>query len=431
MPFFYKKFPAECSLQKATDSEKHKKLWAKAVFLLFLYLMIPHRNKVMSKEEARRLALYAQGLLNRQPPVGKAGALQVTEHLGYVQIDTLAVAARAHHHTIWSRTQGYEENHLHVLLSEDKTIFEYWSHAASYLPTSHYRYTLPVKMRYASGKSHWFEQNKTMQQHVLERITAEGALQSKDFEEKQTGKRGMWEWKEAKRALEQLFMEGRLMVCARKGFQKVYDLSERVLPHWVDVTMPSDIELGWHLIKTTLNQHGLATEPELYYLRPHCKKAVQQALHQMLENGEVITLQLHNMEKETWYALATTVATVLNMPDATTATTGLHILSPFDNLVIQRKRLLRLFNFDYQMECYIPEAKRKYGYYCLPVLWNNRFIGRLDPKADRKTGIFYVKKWFPESNLPPAAEWQPALEQKLLDFARFCGCGKVVFLPIY
>lgn len=378
----------------------------------------------ISKEEARRLALYAQGLLNTQPNRGKAGALQVVEHLGYVQIDTLAVAARAHHHTIWTRTPDYEENHLHQLLAEDKTVFEYWSHAAAYLPMRHYRYTLPVKARYATGKSHWFEQNKAMQQHVLERITAEGPLQSKDFEDENSRSRGMWEWKEAKRALEQLFLEGRLMVAARKGFQKVYDLSERVLPARVNTTLPTDSEMGLHMVQTTLQQHGLATEAEMYYLRSHWKKAVQQALQQMLESGAVAQLCVEG--KENRYALGTVAETVLNNKPDVAATSGLHILSPFDNLVIQRKRLLRLFDFDYQIECYVPEAKRKYGYYCLPVLWNNRFIGRLDPKADRKTGIFYVKKWFTEPDLPSVSDWQPALEQKLLEFARFCGCNKIV-----
>jgi uncharacterized protein YcaQ len=383
----------------------------------------------ITPEEAKRLVLSAQMLGQKQVKDAKADALTTIEHLGYVQIDTLSVVTRAHHHTLWSRLPDcYAEAHLHELLAYDKTIFEYWSHAASYLPMRDFRFSLLVKEHYASGGSHWFEQDKRMNQFVLDRITAEGALQSKDFEgDKGRSGQPWYEWKSAKRALEQMFMEGRLMVSQRKGFQKVYDLSERVLPEGVNTAHPTPTEYGHYLVQTALRANGLCTESEIYYLRPRWKNTVRQVLQQGVEAGNIVEVAVEGYEKERFYALPDVVARALNNSSSGNANPQLHLLSPFDNLVIQRKRLLRWFGFDYIIECYVPEPKRKFGYFVLPVLWGNTFIGRLDPKADRKAGKLYVKKWFAEAGAPPEKKWLPLLQSKLLDFARFNACDEVVF----
>ncbi len=388
----------------------------------------------ISLPDAQKIALYAQLLLPdaNEPPLQASNPLtavvQTLEHLGYVQIDTLSVVARAHHHVLWTRLgNAYSETVLHELQATHKLIFEYWSHAASYLPMSHYRFTLPTKEHYAGGKSHWFEQDIRMKQYVLERIAAEGALQTKDFE-KEPDKVGQswYAWSAAKRALEQLFMEGRLMVSRRKGFNKVYDLCERVLPNWVNTMPPTDEEYSEFLVKTALRAHGIITLPDVCYLRPRLKNIVQQAINRLQNNGFILPVKVGNANQ--------TAYTLPHMPDKALITPAtrhhplVHLLSPFDNVVIQRKRLQQLFGFDYQIECYMPQNKRKYGYFSLPVLWNNQFIGRIDPKTDRKSGIFYIKNRFVEPNAPPMHKWQPALEQKLQAFAQFNGCNRVVYL---
>jgi uncharacterized protein YcaQ len=380
----------------------------------------------ITPEEAKQLVLSTQMLGQKQAKDAKAAALSTIEHLGYVQIDTLSVVTRAHHHTLWSRLpDGYEEAHLHEFLAKDKTIFEYWSHAASYLPMRDFRFSLLGKEHYASGSSHWFEQDKQMNQFVLDRIKAEGALQSKDFEgDKGRIAQPWYEWKSAKRALEQMFMEGRLMVSRRQGFQKVYDLSERVLPDWVNTTRPTALEYGHYLVQTSLRAQGLCTEVEICYLRTRWKNTVRQVLQQSVEAGIVKEVAVSGYDKERFYALPDVLEKVLN---TARSKPQLHLLSPFDNLVIQRKRLLRWFGFDYQIECYVPEPKRKFGYFVLPVLWGDTFIGRFDPKADRKVGKLYIKKWFTEPGAPPEKKWLPLLQSKLLDFARFNACDEVVF----
>lgn len=360
-------------------------------------------------------------MLNTDFGNGKTGALKVVEHLGYIQIDTLSVVARAHHHTLWNRLPDYQEHFLHELLEKDKTIFEYWSHAASYLPICDYRFSLSQKQLFASGKSHWFEQDKKVNSYVLDRIKAEGALQSKDFEHKRNTPGNWYEWKPAKKALEQLFMEGKLMVAKRQGFQKVYDITERVLPNGIDTSTPTEQEVATHLIKRAVQANGLVQEKEIAYLRPKLKEHIKKELQHLVKSGFLVELKVEN-KPETYFS----TQEQLNGLNGPKTNNEIHFLSPFDNAIIQRKRVQNLFNFNYQIECYVPEAKRNFGYFCLPILYNNQFVGRLDPKADRKTKTFYVKQLHFEKGFKPTAEFKKVFNQKLTEFAIFNGCNEVV-----
>lgn len=178
--------------------------------------------------------------------------LATIDKLGYVQIDTLAVVARSHHHILWTREQDYKEENLFELQEKDKKIFEYWSHAVSYLPMKDYRFSIPRKVAFENNQLKWIQKDKNINQYVLDRIKAEGPLQSKNFEHQRTSPANWFEWKPAKRALEQLFMEGKLMIAKRQGFQKVYDLTERVLPDWVDVTTPTAEEYAYYIYRKSI-----------------------------------------------------------------------------------------------------------------------------------------------------------------------------------
>lgn len=375
---------------------------------------------ILFPEQARLLAISRQGLADPAFGNGKNAALAAIEHLGYVQIDTLSVVARAHHHTLWTRLPDYKERHLNELL-EDKSIFEYWSHAASYLPMCDYRFSLPRKKSYSDGKSHWFGQDKKMNKYVLDRIKAEGVLQSKDFEFKRNGPGNWYEWKPAKRALEQLFMEGKLMVAKRQGFQKVYDLAERVLPKNMDVSLPSEKEYAEHLIRQAVKSNGIVEEKEVSYLRKGLKDAVGKALKKMLKEGELIEVKIEGVEK----LLFVTAEEQLKSIEKIKLKNEIHLLSPFDNMIIQRKRLQTIFNFDYQIECYVPEPKRKFGYFCLPVLYNDRFVARFDPKADRASEIFYIKQMHFEKGFKATDSFNKTFAAKLREYAAFTGCNKI------
>jgi uncharacterized protein len=342
----------------------------------------------LSLVEAQRIVIASQRLAGNASWKGKVGALRAIEHLGYVQIDTLAVVARAHHHTLWSRCAGYQEQFLEKLLKEKK-VFEYWSHAASYLPMSEYRFSLTRKHIYANGKSHWFEQDRKMKKFVLDRIATEGPLQSKDFE--QSYNTSSWySWKPAKQALEQLFMEGKLMVAERRGFQKLYDLTERVLPAGIDITPPTEDESAQHIILKAIAANGIVTESEIGYLRGDAKKAIAKNIKHLLKEGIIVPLNISTFST-TYYGQRESIEKLL----AEEMNSEVHILSPFDNVVIQRKRLQTLFEWDYIIECYLPESKRKFGYFCLPVLHGERFVARFDPKIDRLARISHT----PSGNL--------------------------------
>jgi uncharacterized protein YcaQ len=369
----------------------------------------------ISVEEARSLVLKSQGLLGNAS--WKENPLTVIEHLGYIQIDTLAVIARAHHHTLWSRTAGYQENILDQLLQEKK-VFEYWSHAASYLPMRDFRFSLPCKQIYAQGKSHWFDQDRRMKKYVLDKITAEGPLQSKDFEDLRKSSGSWYTWKPAKRALEQLFMEGKLMVAERKGFQKLYDLTERVLPPGIDITPPSEDEFAQYLILIAITAHGIVTAEEIGYLRGYAKKAIAKNIRKLLKENIITTVQVEDTVYYTTQQLCETLHN-FNRRDE------VHILSPFDNVIIQRNRLQRLFGFDYTLECYVPEHKRKFGYFCLPVLYDNKFVARLDPKTDRTAKTFYIRRFHAEKGWKATEHFKIALAEKLKTFAAFNGCEKI------
>jgi uncharacterized protein YcaQ len=374
----------------------------------------------LTLDEARRLAVHAQGLGDQAvgpTKQGKTSALEVIRHLGYVQIDTISVVERAHHHVLWSRAQEYSPEHL-KRLQREKKVFEYWFHAASYLPIEDYRYCLPRMKAHAEGKAHWFRTHKKDRDQVLARIRAEGPLQARDFEGPK--KRGGWfHWKPAKRALEQLFMAGELMVGERRGFQKVYDLRERVLPANLDTSFPSELEHAQYLIQTTLRSHGLALEPEMRYLKTIPRASFKKALSLAIESGDITEVRVERLDDLVFYARTKDLE---NFAGISRSSSPLHILSPFDPHVIQRKRTKTLFGFDYQIECYVPEAKRKFGYFSLPITADHRFLGRMDAKADRKTGILQILSLHLETKLDrPLKE---RLHKKIEEFAKFNGCEK-------
>lgn len=377
---------------------------------------------IIPPEQARQLTLEHQGLSDSAFGKGKKAALAVIETLGYIQIDTLAVVARAHHHTLWNRLPDYREHFLGQLL-EDKSVFEYWSHAASYLPMSDYRFSLPQKKAYTDGKSHWFEQDKKMNRYVLDRIKEEGPLQSKDFEFKREGPGNWYEWKPAKRSLEQLFMEGKLMIAKRQGFQKVYDLTERVLPPAANTSFPSQKEMAEHLIRKAIQAHGIVNENEITYLRSSFKEPVNKILKHLLKEGELAEVKINGLEKSFYIKTETLLK---NSSTESPVENSIHFLSPFDNAIIQRKRAQSIFDFDYMIECYLPEHKRKYGYFTLPVLYGDTFVARFDPKADRATKTFHIKSIHFEKGFKPNDTFNKAFANKLIKFANFNSCDKII-----
>lgn len=335
----------------------------------------------------RRLALAAQGLLQAQPfGCGLVGARKAINHLGYVQIDTISVVERAHHHVLHSRVPKFTPNMTNQML-HNRDIFEYWTHAAAFIPMADFRFSLPYKHAIKGGQTHWYKNpDKKLMGELLARVRSDGPIRSRDLESNSTKSAGWGDWKPAKKALEQLYMGGDLMVSSRDGFQKVYDLAERVLPPRVNSQMPSTEEFAGHMVKQQLRCHGFASLKGLTYLRRNAelRKAVKTLVNEKLAQGIYEQVQVRSGE------VFILEAGALERPLIRLSNRML-ILSPFDNSVIQRERLKAVFQYDYQIECYVPAAKRQYGYFCLPLLYRGEFIGRMDCKAHRKTSHFEIK----------------------------------------
>jgi len=340
-------------------------------------------SNTLSLKEAQKAIILSQGVQSEHK-IGKdkAATFKAISAMNYVQIDSISVVERAHHHSIWNRAENYHPSHIEQLLA-DKQIFEYWSHAASYLPMEDYRYSLPRKNAFAQGEQHWFDRDKKAMSLVLQRIKTDGPLQAKDFKDPRTSKTGWWDWKPAKKALEQLFMEGELMVVKRQGFQKVYDLTERVLPTDIDISTPTSDEYYQHLIINYLQANAIGTPEQISYLLKGLKAPIKVHCMQMLEEGLLIEVIVN---KQCYFALPS----VNKLLKRKISHKKVKILSPFDNLLIQRKRTKALFDYDYQIECYVPAHKREVGYFSLPLLWGSKFSGRMDAKIDRKLGVLNI-----------------------------------------
>lgn len=370
----------------------------------------------------RRIALDAQGLLRTAPfGRGRSGAQKAIEHLGYVQIDTISVVERAHHHTLWARVPNYRQVHLEQLVRSGK-VFEYWAHAAAYLPMRDYRFALPRMRAYASGQARWVRSHdKNLMGAVLKRIEQEGPLRARDFETPEGHKGGWWGWKPAKRALEQLFMEGRLMIAGRDGFEKIYDVPERVLTDGIDTTMPSRDEQAAHLVDSTIRALGFAQSKECIYHRraQEIRKDVNGVLRARVEAGALVELRCKEGDG-IYYATPE-----LLERSAPRTRSRVSLLCPFDNVLIQRERGRRIHDFDYQLECYVEAHKRKYGYFCLPVLYRDEFVGRMDCKADRKDRVFIVQALHFERDLKDLEAMLKPLREIVGEYAAFTGCERI------
>jgi uncharacterized protein YcaQ len=379
----------------------------------------------ISRPEARSLALHRQLLHPQYSLRGKEDTLRTIQKIGYVQIDTLSVVKRAHHHVLWSRVPGYRPEYLKAL-ERERRIFEYWAHAAGYLPIDQYRFTLPRQEEVRAGEGMWHDRNPGLMQYALDRIKAEGPLMSRDFKKDDTrlyfGGKQEWSTTPISHTLFQLFMEGRLMVVERKGFQKVFDLTERVLPADTDTRTPTRDEYIRHLIDRDIQAHGLVKAAEIGYLIKNTSADINRLLNQMLEQEEIVEVSIER-SASTYY----TRAAYLEELPAINRERRIRILSPFDNLIIQRKRTEELFDFSYTLECYVPKKKRKIGYFSLPLLRGTEFVGQVDLKADRKAQILMVKNLVWEPGNEKKDHLREALEKSLREFADFNGCEDVAW----
>ena len=340
---------------------------------------------ILTPSQARKVILHAAGLSKSAPfGKGKEAVYKFINHLGFVQIDTNYVVERAHHHAIATRVPGYKQEWLDQLQADGR-IFEFWTYAAGYIPMHDFRFSLPVKESFSSRRKSLTQAEVNLMKKVLDRIAREGPLMAKDFEnDRVTKSLGWWDWRPSKLALERLHLDGRLVTSRKNNFQKVYDLPENILPKDIDTTMPGPEEYARHVILRSLKALGIAYLKEIAYSSRYVKNSVKTEIQKLVDEGEVCNVEIEGLKASPLYMLSDYKRKKISLSgDA-------FILSPFDVLNVFRHRLRDFFNFDYQVECFVPQAKRKYGYFSLPVLIGDTFVARMDSKADRKQRVLTI-----------------------------------------
>ncbi len=379
----------------------------------------------MKQQQLRHITLESQGLLYKAPfGKGKQAVLRALEHLGYLQIDTLSVVERAHHHTLWTRIPDYKTEYLDDLVKERK-VFEHWFHAASYLPMKDFRFALPKMLEIKQNGSQYYNADTRVMQYVMDTIRNEGPKRAGDFENEGKKPGSWWNWKPAKLALERLFMQGDLMICERNGMLKKYDIAERVLPATVDLSVPSPVEFAEYLVKTYLRAYGFTGIKQITYLKTGAavRSNVNEILNSMLQEGVVQKVVSKDFP-------SVFVQDSLVEKSFQKSVPSVRLLSPFDNSIIHRDRITQFFGFDYRLECYVPKDKRRYGYFCLPVLFGDTFIGRVDCKAHRKEKLFEIIHLHIENKNTGIELWGELFIRAVKDFAVFNGCDSIVLQQV-
>jgi uncharacterized protein len=379
------------------------------------------KSRSLTKAEARRIWLRAQRLDTPAPfgdgPLATAAAV---EHLGYVQIDTINVIERSHHHILWNRIPAYRRADLRQAQSVDKSVFEYWTHALSYVPAKHLRFFIPAMKRHKREGHKWLGSVSPADlRKVMRLIRRDGALTIRDIDDDVlVDKEHLWaSRKPSKRALQLAFYTGVLTISERNGMLKTYELMQRHFG-WDRPPKPaSATETTAYLLDRALRAQGLVSLDSICHLDAPSKPRVRRLIETRVRRNELVPVALEGAGKrEHW----TCPETLENAGGA--ASELVHILSPFDPLIIQRKRTHLIFDYGHRFEAYVPKEKRVFGYFALPVLAGDSIVAALDLKTDRKNRQLLVQKWsWVGGGAPKSArkDLKRRIEEELHRFERF------------
>lgn len=382
----------------------------------------------LSLSAARHLHLAAQGLLKKpRRRAQPSDILPTVQRMSLLQIDTINIVARSPYLVLFSRLGNYQTQWLDNALSQGE-LMEYWAHEACFLPRSDFalirhRMLSPDKMGW-KYRQEWMQEHAAEIEQLIAHIQENGPVRSADFEHPRKGASGWWEWKPHKRHLEGLFTSGKVMVVERRNFQRVYDLTHRVMPHWDDerdlltqevaeaiMLENSARSLGifrpqWLADYYRLRQPALKPLLEAWQREQRVIPVAVETLGEMWLHGDLLPLLPQALEGKL-------------------QATHSAVLSPFDPVVWDRKRAEQLFNFSYRLECYTPAPKRQYGYFVLPLLHKGQLVGRMDAKMHRKTGTLEIIALYLEDGVKATVPLEKGLSSAISDFARWQGASSV------
>jgi len=379
--------------------------------------MRPRKILKLDKAAARRIWLKAQNLDTREPfGAGPEATAAAVSHLGYVQIDTINVVERCHHHILYSRIPGYRRDDLAQAQSLDKSVFEYWTHALSYAPTADLRYFLPAMKAHRAEPKRWpAVGDREETRKLLRRIRKDGALTIRDIDtDVLVEKTHLWASKKpSKGLLERAFYDGELAISARSGMLKTYELIDRHFGWEKQPAPASERQVVAYKLDRALRAQGIVSLDSICHLDAPSKKAIAELIAGRVRRKELVPVAIDGAEKTPHWALPEVLE-----PSEPADESLIHILSPFDPLIIQRKRLKLFFGYDHLFEAYLPKEKRVFGYFGLPVLAGDRIVAVADLKTDRAARKLLVQQWTwlePE----PSPDLKRQVEEEMGRFERF------------
>ncbi len=370
----------------------------------------------VTQAAARRIWLRAQRLDTPAPfGEGPEATRAAVEHLGYVQIDTIHVIERSHHHILYSRIPAYRRADLHRAQTVDKSVFEYWTHALSYVPTRDIRFFLGAMRRYRLTPHPWFVNvEKAELRKVMTRLRKEGALTIRDIDDDVlVEKDHPWaSRKPSKRALQLAFYRGDVTISERVGMLKTYEQIERHFGWETPPRPASESSVTEYVLERALRAQGLVSLDSACHLDAPRKPAVRLLIERRVRRGELVPVAVEGAGKTEHWARPETLEEALPQPEL------VHILSPFDPLIIQRKRLKLFFDYEHRFEAYVPKEKRVLGYFALPVLVGDAIVAAIDLKTDRARGKLLMQKWTWVGDGKARAH-KALIEEELNRFERF------------
>ena len=371
----------------------------------------------LTKAAARKIWLRAQRLDETAPfGSGPEATAAAVAHLGYVQIDTINVIERCHHHILWTRIPDYKRTDLRHAQSTDRSVFEYWTHALAYVPSRDLRYFMPAMRAHRRAPGRWFESvTKADLRKVMRLIENGGPLTIRDIDDDVLVEKDH-EWasrKPSRRALQLAFFMGLLTVSARQGMLKTYELTNRHFGWSAPPKPASARDIASYLLDRALRAQGLVSLDSICYLAARDKPAIRKLIESRMRKGELVAVSLDGAGMIEHWARPETFEV-----HADPATEPVHLLSPFDPLVIQRKRAHLFFDYEHRFEAYIPKEKRLFGYFALPVLAGDQVVAAIDLKTDRQSRKLLMQKWTWIGKQPRKA-LKPRIEEELHRFERF------------
>ena len=369
----------------------------------------------VSLVDARRIWLRAQRLDSREPfGAGPAAVLAAIEQLGYVQIDTINVIERSHHHILYCRIPAYRRTDLHRAQTIDKSVFEYWTHALAYVPTRDLPFFVSQMKAFRTEPIPWFEgvpDNEV--RRVVNLIREDGPVSLRDIDDDPVEKTHPWgSRKPSKGALQRGFFEGRLAISERTGMLKTYELLERHFG-WTGLPRAATPKRALeYRLDRALRSQGLISGPSVMHQRLRFSPALAEIVDRRIRRKDLVEVVIEGDDTRHFAAPEVLDETAEPVSDL------VHILSPFDPLVIQRRRLKLFFGYDHVFEAYVPKAKRKFGYFTLPVLVGDQIVAALDLKTDRAAGKLLIQAWHWLDAARPHAH-KRLIEEELQRFERF------------